>query len=158
MPAQSEGGDNGNVYQVCVANDMNHLVAKTVQVDIRSSAKGEARALLPHKKQPVKLVVNPDQLTQEERDAAAAKEQEVANLEASIKRLKAGLRKVQKQQLQERHRQAVHTAVNEDSNNHMVAGSVVETVVFVGAAVFQILFIRNWFDGRVGSRKGRQWA
>jgi hypothetical protein len=78
-------------------------------------------------------------------------------LEASILRLKAGLRKVQKQQQQERHRQAVHAAVNEDSNNHMVFGSVVETVIFVGTACFQLIFMKKWFDGKVGGKSG-QWA
>jgi hypothetical protein len=150
---ESKGGDNGNVYQVCVANDMNHLISKTVQLDIRTN-------YVPRKPETkrVKLVQNPDQLTEEERVAEKAKEEEVANLEASIKRLKAGLRKVFKQQQQERHRQAVHTAVNEDSNNHMVVGSVIETVVFIGAACFQLIFIRKWFDGKVGGRQARQWA
>ena len=75
-------------------------------------------------------------------------------LEKSIRRLKRGLRKVQQQQQQERHRQAVHTAVNQDSNNHMVLGSLVETVVFVATAAFQIVFVRNWFDGKAS----KQWA
>jgi len=39
-------------------------------------------------------VSNPDRLTDEERKAEANKQAEVANLEASIKRLKLGLRQV----------------------------------------------------------------
>ena len=50
-----------------------------------------------------------------------------------------------------------HTALTEETNNHMVVYSLIETVVFVGAAVFQLFFIRNWFDGR-DRKKGRQWA
>lgn len=69
---------------------MNHLVSKTVQLDIRTSF-GKKIVELPKR---VKLVQNPDQLTEEERVAEREKEQEVQNLEASIKRLKAGLRKV----------------------------------------------------------------
>jgi len=66
---------------------------------------------------------------------------------------------LQKQQQQERHRQSGHTAATEDANNHVVVYSLVETVAFVGAACFQLFFIRNWFEGKVGSNnKGRQWA
>lgn len=154
---KSEGGDNGNVYQVCAANDMNHLMAKTVQLDIRTSRTAGAGAGLKQQKI-VHLVSNPDQMTEEERKKESARAEEVANLEASIKHLKAGLRKVQKQQQQERHRQAVHTAVNEDSNNRMVVGSVIETVVFVGTACFQLIFMKKWFDNKVGGKAGRQWA
>ena len=55
-----------------------------------------------HKKDvaPIRLVTNPDQLTEEERRHENEKQQEVANLEASIKRLKAGLRQVMPQQRQ----------------------------------------------------------
>ena len=67
------------------------------------------------------------------------------------------LLQVQLQQHQERHRQMGHTALTEETNNHMVVYSLIETVVFVGAAVFQLFFIRNWFDGR-DRKKGRQWA
>jgi hypothetical protein len=44
--------------------------------------------------EPIHLVSNPDQLTEEERKAEANKQAEVAHLEASIKRLKLGLRQV----------------------------------------------------------------
>jgi len=156
---QSDGGDNGNVYQVCIANDMNHLVQKTVQLDIRThNSAAKATAEKTKREKSVRLVKNPDQMTKEELKAEAARAEEVANLEASIKRLQSGLRKVQRQQQQERHRQAVHTAMNEDSNNRMVVGSLIETVVFIGAASFQLVFIRNWFDGRTTGTKGRQWA
>lgn len=69
---------------------MNHLVSKTVQLDIRTSF-GRKIVELPKR---VKLATNPDQLTEEERAAELEKEKEVQNLESSIKRLKAGLRKV----------------------------------------------------------------
>jgi hypothetical protein len=46
--------------------------------------------------EPIRLVSNPDRLTDEERKAEANKQAEVANLEASIKRLKLGLRQVRK--------------------------------------------------------------
>ena len=70
---QSDAGDDGDVYRVCVANDMNRLVTKTVQLDVRSSSKGAA----VKRDKPVKLITNPDQLTEEERKEVAAKEQEV---------------------------------------------------------------------------------
>ena len=36
---EAAAGVDGDVYQVCVANDMNHLVHKVVQIDIRSSVR-----------------------------------------------------------------------------------------------------------------------
>jgi polyhydroxyalkanoate synthesis regulator phasin len=173
--------ENGDVYRACVCNDQNHLVAKSVQFDFRArSAKrgkkggmseGGGRkseggsssrtgAAGDKSAQPIKLVSNPAQLTPEEQKKESERQEEVANLEASIKRLKAGLRRVQAQQQQERHRQAVHAAVNEDSNNRMVVGSLIETVVFIGTAIFQILFVRQWFEGRgaAGGKGAGQWA
>ena len=171
------GGDNGDVYRACVCNDANHLMSKSVQIDFRahgprSSGRGSGEGGSGTKLgrmgsragkgggDPIRLVSNPAQLSPEEQKKESARQEEVANLEASIKRLKSGLRKVQQQQQQERHRQAVHAAVNEDSNNHMVVGSLIETVVFVGTAIFQIMFVRHWFEGRGahGGKGAGQWA
>jgi len=143
---------DGGAYRVCVSNDMNRVANKVVQVDIRSSAKVISE-------NPIKISSDPKKaeearLAKEEAKGSEARQAEVAVLEKSIRRLKRGLRKVQQQQQQERHRQAVHTAVNQDSNNHMVLGSLVETVVFVATAAFQIIFVRNWFDGKAA----KQWA
>lgn len=134
----------GGPYQVCVANDMNHLAAKLVQLDLRSSS-------TPHMNDP-RLAIDSPPTSKEDK----AKRQDILNLESSIRRLKSGLKKVQKQQEQERHRQAVHTSVNEENNNHMVIGSLIETVVFIAAASFQIVFVRNWFENK--KTKSRQWA
>ena len=159
---QEDASENGDLYRACVCNDMNHLQAKSVQIDFRTRApKGKKTTTMGARaEKPIKLVSNPDQLSPEEQKKELARQQEVANLEASIKRLKQGLRKVQAQQQQERHRQAVHSAVNEDSNNHMVVGSLIETVVFVGTAIFQIMFVRHWFEGRGahGGKGAGQWA
>jgi hypothetical protein len=57
---------------------MNHLLAKTVQLDIRTSRQpwtGEKP--VKKDKRPVKLVSNPDQLTEEERKKESAKAEEV---------------------------------------------------------------------------------
>eukprot|EP00622_Pseudochattonella_farcimen_P003815 FR739068.1.p1 GENE.FR739068.1~~FR739068.1.p1 ORF type:complete len:269 (+),score=45.22 FR739068.1:33-809(+) len=149
---QSKGG----AYRVCVSNDMNRVANKVVQVDIRSSA---TKPVAREDGEPIKLVSDPGtksasgKTDKEEKDSKE-RQAEVEVLERSIKRLKRGLRKLQQQQAQERHRQAVHTAVNQDSNNHMVLGSLIETVVFVGTACFQIIFVRAWFDGKTT----KQWA
>lgn len=140
----------GGAYQVCVANDMNKVTPKEVQLSIRQKGKAKAKAAASEK---LAKPENPN-LSEEDKAAAEKKEQEVSSLESSIKKLKAGLRKLREQQMQERHRQATHTAVNQDSNNHMVVGSLIETVVFIGTASFQIIFVRHWFEGK-GSQ---QWA
>ncbi len=72
------------MYRVCVANDMNHLLTKTVQLDIRAVA-GEAAVAASHAKP--KLVTNPDQLTEEQRKEEAAKEHEVGNRRCRSPRL-----------------------------------------------------------------------
>jgi len=141
----------GGVYRACVANDMNHVVTKVVQLDIRSSLAAPPRA-----GKAIKLLSEGgnEGLSDEEKKKKKQKDEEVANLQDSIRRIKAGLKTIERQQKQDRHRQAVHTAVNEDNNNHMVIGSLIETVVFIAAASFQIIFVRNWFE----NKQARTWA
>lgn len=141
----------GGAYQVCVANDMNKITPKVVQLSVRQRGKSKAASDKALKLQSPKV---DNKLSPEDQAAAEIKEREVSSLEASVKKLKSGLRKVRDKQMQERHRQAAHTAVNQDSNNHMVVGSLIETVVFIGTASFQIIFVRNWFEGK----GAQQWA
>lgn len=50
----------------------------------------------------------------------------------------AGLVKIQIQQQRDRHRLSLHTETNSDSHRHAVTGSIVETLFFLAAAVFQV--------------------
>lgn len=142
---------DGGVYRACVANDMNHVVTKVVQIDIRSSFASPTPV-----GEPIKLLSSGarEDLSEEEKKAKKRQDADVATLQESIRRIKGGLKTIERQQKQDRHRQAVHTAVNEDNNNHMVIGSLIETVVFIGAAAFQIIFVRNWFE----NKQAKTWA
>ena len=46
--------------------------------------------------------------------------------------------KIQIQQQRDRHRLSLHTETNSDSHRHAVAGSIVETLFFLAAAIFQV--------------------
>lgn len=53
--------------------------------------------------------------------------------------LPKGLVKIQVQQQRDRHRLSLHTQTNSDSHRHVVTGSIVETVFFLAAAIFQVI-------------------
>uniref|UniRef100_A0A7S2FVP9 GOLD domain-containing protein n=2 Tax=Octactis speculum TaxID=3111310 RepID=A0A7S2FVP9_9STRA len=119
---------------------MNRIATKMVQVDLRKSVASQNDKI--EDKDAIESSGSKD-------GKATSKEpEEVLALEKRIKRLKKSLHKVQRQQEQDRHRQAVHTAVNQDSNNHMVVGSLIETLIFMGTASFQVIFVRKWFAGK----------
>jgi hypothetical protein len=49
------------------------------------------------------------------------------------------------------------SAANENNHNKMVVSSLFETVVFIGVSIFQLFYVRRWFEGR-GVGTGKQWA
>jgi hypothetical protein len=57
--------------------------------------------------------------------------------------LPTGLVKIQVQQQRDRHRLSLHTQTNSDSHRHVVTGSIVETVFFLAAAIFQVIETRD---------------
>lgn len=89
---------------------------------------------------------------------------DLALLKKSAERIGRTLKDVQRKQMKERHRLALQTAANERNHNKMVVSSLFETVVFIGVSVFQLFYVRRWFEGRGlqgqhGGRGGsRQWA
>ena len=89
---------------------------------------------------------------------------DLALLKKSAERIGRTLKDVQRKQMKERHRLALQTAANENNHNKMVVSSLFETVVFISVSVFQLFYVRRWFEGRGlqgqhGGRGGsRQWA
>ena len=68
---------------------------------------------------------------------------------------------VHSQQTRDRNRLEVHASLNEESHNNMVVGSLMETVVFIGVSLFQIFYVRRWFEGRerqMAKRGAKSWA
>lgn len=113
-------------YAFCLNNERSRLFSKMVQIDL----------------------IDP-------RDKEADKTFIADDVKASLYNLKKGLSKVQAQQKRDRHRLTLHSEANRASHNHLVFGSVVETIVFVCVSVFQIFFVRRWFQGR---RTLKPWA
>lgn len=79
-------------------------------------------------------------------------------VKASINRIKAGLETIQQQQVYDRHRLSMHSETNISSHNNVVIGSVVETVVFILAAMLQVYFVRVWFLSKSAGAPMKQWA
>ena len=75
-----------------------------------------------------------------------------AEIKAKVKNmlevLQNGLSKIQYQQQRDRRRLAYHDKNNSDTDRRVVMSSLVETAFFIGASLFQIFFVRRWFQGR----------
>ena len=85
---------------------------------------------------------------------------DLALLKHSAKRIGVTLTEVQQKQLKERHRLALQTAANQNNHHKMVVSSLFETVVFIGVSLFQLFWVRRWFEGRGlrTARGSREWA
>lgn len=85
---------------------------------------------------------------------------DLALLKHSAERIGRTLGDVQQKQQKERHRLALQTAANQNNHHKMVVSSLFETVVFIGVSLFQLFWVRRWFEGR-GLRapsRSREWA
>lgn len=90
-------------------------------------------------------------------DYSAAEEEELATkAKEAISRIRRGLTKIQVQQQHNRHRLVLHSEMNKKSHAHVLQGSIIETACFIGAALFQIFFVRRWFATKTSQAK--QWA
>jgi len=81
--------------------------------------------------------------------------EKMAKYAPRIAAIKTQIEGIKDKQEMERHRLAIHSALNRSSHKKMVISSIVETVVFFIVSFFQIFYIRRWFAGR-GLTK--QWA
>lgn len=73
---------------------------------------------------------------------------DLALLKHSAERIGRTLGDVQQKQQKERHRLALQTAANQNNHHKMVVSSLFETVVFIGVSLFQLFWVRRWFEGR----------
>lgn len=78
--------------------------------------------------------------------------QEMQAAEEAIARIHANLLKIQTSQLRDRHRLNLHSEVNKASHSDVLTGSIVETACFILASLFQLLFVRRWFAGRMSAQ------
>jgi len=83
---------------------------------------------------------------------------DLALLKHSAERIGRTLGDVQRKQQKERHRLALQTAANQNNHHKMVVSSLFETVVFIGVSLFQLFWVRRWFEGRGLRAQSRSWA
>jgi hypothetical protein len=98
-------------------------------------------------------------------------------LHASIQKIHEGLHFIQNQQRIDRNRLNLYSLTNLSSHNNMIMGSIVETLVFIVACLFQvrqlfhhsdsslqIFFVRRWFLAKGATKDKRvkdaatEWA
>mmetsp|Transcript_38980 Transcript_38980/g.68008 ORF Transcript_38980/g.68008 Transcript_38980/m.68008 type:complete len:279 (+) Transcript_38980:36-872(+) len=101
-------------------------------------------------------------VTEDERQTALQKAADKLGLGKKMEKYALALAKarerlaeVRAKQEAERHRLAVHSALNRSSHKKMVLSSVVETAVFVAVSLFQIFYIKRWFAGKGLQTLGR---
>ncbi len=75
----------------------------------------------------------------------------------ALSAIQTALSKIQQQQLRDRHRLDLHSEANESNYNSVLSGSIFETAIFIGVAVFQIVFVRRWFTAK-NTAKATSWA
>lgn len=80
-------------------------------------------------------------------EANGVKEKDLEMTRKQITKLHKLLYEIKEGQMHERHRLAVHNAVNEHSHSRMVMNSLFETIFYIGVSAFQVYTIRKWFTG-----------
>lgn len=80
-----------------------------------------------------------------------AEQHAIESAKEALDRLYKGIKKVMIMQQRDRHRLSLHSETNVIDHNKVVSGSIVETGVFIAAAIFQIFFVRRWFVSRHNS-------
>ena len=161
------------IYQACVHNARAHFRPKIVQLSLRGEDEGEAKpvetrdssvgdsaARIAEKARAnAARGLKPNGVEYEHKAAPSA--QDLDRVAQSVKNLKKLANQVVNQQARDRNRLEVHASLNEESHNNMVVGSLMETVVFIGVSLFQIFYVRRWFEGRERGAKKRgakNWA
>lgn len=117
-------------YRVCVDNAGARFENKVVSIDFRTSGATDDDDL------PVALKHDPQA------------SEGVAQLTKRLAAVRTELAVLKEKQARERRRLAHHRALNEASHVAVVEGSLLETVVYIIASCFQIVFVRKWFEGK----------
>lgn len=123
-------------YAICLDNRKSRFLQKIIQLDVR----------LPNKQVPIVLKVS--EKPSEGEDSMA---EELKKAAASIQRIRENLIKIQASQLRDRHRLSLHSEMSKSSHSDVLQGSILETACFIGASLFQLIFVRRWFAGRVAN-------
>jgi len=148
-------------YALCLDNTMSQMQTKLVEFSFPAPVKGngdgeeddfDLDAALAETNNATNGTI-PDNIKQ-------SYKADLALLKHSAGRIGRTLGDVQQKQQKERHRLALQTAANQNNHHKMVVSSLFETVVFIGVSLFQLFWVRRWFEGR-GLRapsRSREWA
>lgn len=118
-------------YRVCVENTGSRFENKVVSIEFETSG-----------------IVNEDQdIPMSPRNDPQSSES-IAELTRRLVDIRTELSNLKKKQVRERRRLAHHRALNDASHIAIVEGSLLETVVYIFASTFQIIFVRKWFEGK----------
>ena len=132
--AETEG-----TYAFCLDNREARFVPKAVEIDVR----------LPPRAEPIVMKTKPKTEGGEGSGEGGLDDPEAEQrVKETLTRIQRGLTKIQLQQQRDRRRLSFQDKTNSDSHNDFIMGSIVETAFFIGAAMFQIFFIRRWFHNR----------
>ncbi|CAM9804225.1 unnamed protein product [Chrysoparadoxa australica] len=104
----------------------------------------------------VSLDVKPKNKAREKEAGKHMLEGDLAVLARSLEHLGKSFEEIEQKQERERKRLAVQSLVNLNAQSGVLTASVLETITFFGACLFQIIFVRRWFSGCGGMIK--QWA
>ena len=141
--------DKVGTFAICVDNRSAHFLSKFVQLDVRNAKRVDPVAL--------HLGGETDKTSMDADTGNSAEhrdEEAVTRVREALERVRKGVKRIQVQQQVDRHRLQLHSATNALDNNKVVTGSVVETAFFVAAALFQIFFVRRWFQNRSVAKTG----
>ncbi|TFJ85973.1 hypothetical protein NSK_002793 [Nannochloropsis salina CCMP1776] len=145
-------------YALCLDNTMSHVQTKVIEFSFPASKEGagtddfDLDAAL--------AAANEGSGTNDtiSENIKQSYKADLALLKRSAQRIGRTLTDVQHKQVKERHRLALQTAANQKNHQKMVVSSVFETVVFIGVSLFQLFWVRRWFEGRGLRARSREWA
>jgi len=141
--------DKAGAFAICIDNRSAHFLSKFVQLDVRTAKRVDPVAV--H----LGGETNSGALETDIGNGAEHREEEaVTRVREMLERVRKGIKRIQVQQQVDRHRLQLHSATSALDNNKVVTGSVVETAFFIAAALFQIFFVRRWFQNRNSGKAG----
>lgn len=138
-------------YALCLDNSKARFIPKAVQLDVHLPPRLDpsvVKSAEHNKKQgSTKDATTGDKASSEDQEDLEAEER----LKETLTRIQRGLTKIQMQQQRDRRRLSFQDKMNTDNNNDIIMSSIVETAFFIGAALFQIFFVRRWFASRTAA-------
>ena len=130
---------DAGTYAFCLDNRAAHFFPKQVEISISSAT---PKRILESAFDPAK---QPD-------------DKELGDALKLLGRIHKGIYHLQVQQQRDRHRLALHSAMNEKNYNNAFYGSVIEPAIFVLVMMIQVYFNRRWFVSKTSGSAAKKRA